>query len=228
MILLQHLLIFALHRTVLYSLDYALRLFASRSKPLVPHTQAFDGQSWADILFLCVNSLIEHTFLVWIVMRLLALRVAAISFASVPRVYALLWCDDALYTLLHCWMHTKVAYAWFHGHHHKQKHPVRGYRDAGNEHPIEQCLALSCHVCAFEIVRSLLGIDWTAVALHTSVKAVGSCLNHVGYGVKIRLGLGVEIDTAYHHAHHLKGRQHYAQFIPALDRLVTPFPKKHS
>lgn len=221
MIFLHHLFIFILHRTSLYGLDHMLQSFAKRSKPLVADAAYAAAQTSVDISFICMNSFIEHAFLITICGRLLTLQVAIISLLSILRVYTLLWCDDALYTLLHCWMHTKFAYTWFHGHHHKQKHPVRGYRDAGNENPIEQCLALSCHICAFEMVRCLVGIDWTAVLLHLFVKAVGSCLNHVGYDVKIHLGLGVQIDTSYHHTHHLKGRRNYSQFIPYLDRMVA-------
>ena len=85
--------------------------------------------------------------------------------------------------------------------------------------PIEMGVALFLHMAAVRIVQTLMGVDWLSVYAHLSMKAIGSCINHVNHAVVIPLGFGVKIDAAYHHRHHTKGTTHFAQFVPLFDRL---------
>lgn len=167
--------------------------------------------------FLAINSLIEHAFLLALYSLV---RVAPYcSLWSVLRFYALCYVDDALYTVYHAWLHVGWRYRAIHSHHHREKQPHRGYRDAGNENPVEQACALLLHLVAARVIRCVIGLDWMAILAHLTMKAAGSCLNHVNHAVVIHLGGGVILDTVYHHEHHSRGTVHFAQFVPAVDRL---------
>ena len=51
---------------------------------------------------------------------------------------------DFFYTLLHGFLHIRAVYPLIHKHHHRQHFPTRGYLDAGNEHPIEHVVGVTC------------------------------------------------------------------------------------
>ena len=123
-----------------------------------------------------------------------------------------------MYSIFHAWLHYGFTYRTIHFHHHREKHPFRGYHDAGNESPIEMGVALFLHLAAVRIVQTLMGVDWLSVYAHLSMKAIGSCINHVNHAVVIPLGFGVKIDV-YHHRHHTQGTTHFAPFVPLIDRL---------
>lgn len=217
MSVLLHACLFCVHRTALYALDKALHKVAIRWPPLPSRPDSvWTTKSGA---FLMINSLIEHLFLVALCLRTYESPLCSVW--TIPRFYALFWLDDFMYTLLHASLHWGPAYRTIHYHHHTQRYPSRGYRDAGNENPIEQTLALALHIMAVQTVDRFVSLDWTAVVAHLSVKAAGSCLNHIDRAVVIRLGLGIRLDAAYHHRHHQKGTVNFAQFIPSLDRILS-------
>lgn len=216
-VVLAHACLFCVHRTALYVLDKAAHRVAALWPPLPSRPQSvWTAKSGA---FLMINSLIEHLFLVVLCVRTYDSPLWSVG--TVPRFYALFWLDDLMYTVLHASLHLGPAYRTIHYHHHTERYPSRGYRDAGNENPIEQTMALGLHIMAVQTVGRLVGLDWTAVLAHLSVKAAGSCFNHIDRAVVIRLGLGIRLDAAYHQHHHQKGTANFAQFIPALDRLIV-------
>lgn len=215
--LLAHACAFCVHRTALCAFDKSLRRLATLWPPLPPsHMSTWTVKSGA---FLIVNSLIEHCFLVALYANTHVSPMWS-GWKTFLRFYALFWCDDLFYTLLHAWFHLGPTYRMIHCHHHQEKYPRRGYQDAGNENPIEQILALTMHMAAVETVRYFLGIDQCAVFAHLSVKAMGSCVNHIDRAVVIHLGMGIKLDASYHRSHHQTGTKNFAQFIPALDFLV--------
>lgn len=202
-ILLLHAIAFAIHRTSLLALDAAVHKLAKRWPPLP--TTATKPHSMRDKVYLAINSIMEHAFL----FGLLSLDYAQPSLLTVVHFYGLFWLDDILYSALHRALHTRHLYRAVHAHHHAERCPKRGYADAGNEHPVEQVLALGAHFLLLRTYR----FDFVAVAAHLGVKAVGSCCNHVDYAVHVPLGFGVAIDTAYHREHHQRHRCNYAQFV---------------
>ena len=150
----QHFLLFVTHRFALFTLDVVTLRFAKSYNPLPSNKHS---QNALDTFYLVVNSLIEHIFMIKVYMFLVAQDARLCSSLALFQFYGLLWCDDALYTMLHRCLHTRIAYRWLHWHHHKQKHPFRGYRDAGNENPLEQMLALLAHLSALRMVHSVIG-----------------------------------------------------------------------
>ena len=68
---------------------------------------------------------------------------------------------DLLYSPLHHLLHFPSLFPLIHKHHHRQHFPVRGYLDAGNEHPIEHMIGVVCTwfaVCTAEMLLPTLSI----------------------------------------------------------------------
>ena len=105
---------------------------------------------WIDYLFLCINSVVEWQFTCHVIDIVLsspnfAWRLKDLGLLNtLPALYLIFAIDDAFYAPLHLLMHRPWFYPYVHKHHHRQQLPERGYADAGNEHPIEQVLGLSC------------------------------------------------------------------------------------
>lgn len=202
----SHLVFYLAHRTGLWLVDALAHRVAARVPPLPP-AQSTTPHAPKSLAYLLANSCIEHAFLV----SVLRLPLRRPSAWSVVHFYALFWLDDALYAQLHRLLHSRRLYAAVHAHHHAEKHPKRGYADAGNEHPIEQLLALGAHLL---VLRSFAWrLDWLAVLAHLAVKAFGSCCNHLDRAVRVPLGFGVVIDTHFHRVHHQRPTQNFAQFV---------------
>ncbi|KAL3786100.1 hypothetical protein HJC23_003217 [Cyclotella cryptica] len=73
---------------------------------------------------------------------------------------------DLLYAPLHHLLHLPSLYPFIHKHHHRQHFPVRGYLDAGNEHPIEHMIGVVCTwfaVCSAEMLLPTLSMLWEVV-----------------------------------------------------------------
>lgn len=216
------------NRVGLYALDTASKHIAAYWPrfPRTEHASEPHYVSQRDAAYLGVNSLLETCFLLHIRDTLPTTPMPLSIVYCVLGVYILFWLDDLFYTCFHALLHHPRLYTLLHAHHHLVTRPTRGYVDAGNEHPLEQCGAMFGHMCAIRFLillyHELLYTDvHVSVLLHLTLKALGSCLNHVDHAVYIPLGMGVCIDTAYHRAHHVRRRCNYAQFVPMCDRLIT-------
>ena len=216
------------NRVGLYALDSASKHIAAYWPPFPrPEDSYYHVAQRRDVAYLGVNSLLETCFLLHIRDALSTTPMPFFSIVyCVLGVYILFWLDDLFYTWFHAVLHHPRLYTLLHAHHHTITRPTRGYVDAGNEHPLEQCGAMFGHMCAIRfLILFYHGLLYTnvhvSVLLHLTLKALGSCLNHVDHAVYIPLGLGVCIDTAYHRKHHVRRRCNYAQFVPVCDRLIT-------
>lgn len=207
---------YALNRIGLWGLNAACMRVARQWPSLAPpKPRELLPLSDADVAFLACNSLVEHVFL----MTLWSLDLRAGSSAPIVAFYALTWLDDLGYAFAHRAMHHRWVYARVHAHHHRRREPDRGYLDAGNEHPLEQVVALLIHLSAIRAVHATLGVSRLVAWSHVMLKAAGACFNHTDRAVRIPLGLGVRIDVAHHRTHHRCGRCNYSQHTPAIDAL---------
>ena len=164
-----------------------------------------------DSLFLFTNSLIEYKFVMICKQR----PYDAFSLNSGPVAFALIFlADDLLYWILHKQLHTPRLF-WIHKHHHMEKSPQMGYLDAGNEHPLEQILALSCLWIAFNFAQAAVGLHEVTVLVFMLFYATVSILNHTGRDVKW-IGYSVK----HHITHHQKNVCNFCQYFHILDQVL--------
>lgn len=210
-----HLAAYVAHRTLLRLVDAGVHRWSRRHARFLSRERAPPAARRT----LVVNSAIEHAFL-WRTALLLR-TLPPISPWAPLCFYALFILDDALYTPFHRLLHAPWLYERIHRQHHARGAPTDGYSDAADEHPLEQAGALAIHFGALCLLRALGMLDAAAALGHLLVKAVGSCLNHVGYDARVPLGCGVVLSARYHRAHHTHLRCNYSQFVPAVDRCVA-------
>ena len=126
------------------------------------------------VIYLSINSLNEYAF----VMRLthylwngghqgiLPWKLSEIFLGNTIMAIGIMFVSmDLLYAPLHHILHTPGIYPLIHKHHHRQHFPVRGYLDAGNEHPIEHMIGVMCTwfaVCTAELLVPTLKLTWEA------------------------------------------------------------------
>lgn len=209
--------LYVLNRIALYAIDSCIRVVVSSAPIISPTTRRLPASRY-DVTFLSVNSIVEYTFTLHIFKMMRCLDTPLSVVWTPLRWYALVWCDDVMYTVLHRVLHWPGVYGLIHAHHHRITRPSLGYVDAGNEHPVEQMAALMIHIASIRAVRLLIDIDAVVVFTHVMVKTAAACLNHSNRDVVLHLGLGVEINPRYHHEHHIRRRCNYTQLIPSLDR----------
>ena len=215
MVAAAHAAAFATHRALLALVDAAVHRW-TRRRARFPSRDAQQEEATVAGWTLLPNAMVEHVFL-WRAALLLA-TVPPLSPWSPLAFYALFYLDDALYTPFHKLLHRPWLYGYIHRQHHLRSAPTAGYRDAANEHPLEQAGALCIHFGALCLLRALGVLDATAALAHLLAKAVGSCLNHVDHDVRLPLGCGVVLSSRYHRVHHTHLRCNFAQFLPLMDR----------
>lgn len=127
------------------------------------------------VVYLSLNSLNEYTF----VMRLthylwnrgyqgiLPWQPLQISASNTLVAIGIMFVSmDLMYAPLHHFLHLPSMYPLVHKHHHRQHFPVRGYLDAGNEHPIEHMIGVMCTwfaVCTAEVLLPSMKMIWEVV-----------------------------------------------------------------
>lgn len=134
--------------------------YANKPLPYRANTGAvgLEKLEWIDYLYLAINSVIEAAFSAHVIRLVLtspgmAWRLRDFSVLNtLPALYLIFAIDDMFYAPAHKLMHAPSFYPYVHKHHHRQNLPVRGYLDAGNEHPVEQVIGLSCLWCALRVV----------------------------------------------------------------------------
>jgi sterol desaturase/sphingolipid hydroxylase (fatty acid hydroxylase superfamily) len=90
---------------------------------------------------------------------------------------------DLLYAPLHHFLHLPSMYPLIHKHHHRQHFPVRGYLDAGNEHPIEHMIGVMCTwfaVCTAEVLLPTIKMLWEVVIKTDELPAKRDALASLG------------------------------------------------
>ncbi|KAL7518292.1 hypothetical protein ACHAWX_003135 [Stephanocyclus meneghinianus] len=124
------------------------------------------------IIYLSINSINEYAF----VMRLthylwnggyrtqLPCELTQLTLGNTVVAIGIMFVSmDLLYAPLHHLLHLPTLYPFIHKHHHRQHFPVRGYLDAGNEHPIEHMIGVMCTwfaVCTAEMLLPSLRTLW--------------------------------------------------------------------
>mmetsp|Transcript_3062 Transcript_3062/g.6136 ORF Transcript_3062/g.6136 Transcript_3062/m.6136 type:complete len:277 (+) Transcript_3062:92-922(+) len=134
---------------------------------------------------------------------------------------------DFLYAPMHCFLHWRPVYPWIHKHHHRQIFPVRGYLDAGNEHPVEHFIGTSCTWLAVITSVHITGAHAITIFLFFNVHAALAMLNHSPYDVDVTL-LGLNYSVKAHEMHHRKFTTNYAQYWMGMDRLMGTFSPYNS
>jgi len=129
---------------------------------------------------------------------------------------------DLFYAPAHYVMHLPRFYALVHKHHHRQHFPVRGYLDAGNEHPVEHLIGTSCTWIAVLSAVHTTGAHAATIFLFFNAHAALAMLNHSPYDVKVGL-LGFSYSVRAHEMHHRKFTANYAQYFMLFDRLASTF-----
>lgn len=115
-------------------------------------------------------------------------------------------------TTFHIALHHRTLYKYIHAHHHKVVEPVRGYLDAGNEHPFEQIGALLLHFSILCFIKKMWMLDITAVVSHLILKAAFSCFNHSGRDISLNF-VGIRYSAKAHTLHHRLRKVHYHQIV---------------
>lgn len=142
---------------------------------------------------------------------------------TVPALYLMFAVDDLLYAPSHYIMHRQKLYGYIHKHHHRQWLPERGYLDAGNEHPLEQVIGLSCLWGTLHAVAALTGLHALTIVVHFTLNAALAMLNHTPFDVRAKIAPGFEYSVRSHEMHHRYPQTNMAQYFMLWDRLVGTY-----
>ena len=193
-----------------------------------PRAKGLERLEWIDFLFLFFNSVIETVFVHHlcqfvnsspnIVFGSAGANVANTALAFV----ALFVIDDLFYAPAHRLMHWKSLYPYIHKHHHRQNLPVRGYFDAGNEHPLEQLVGLSCLFVTLQLVSMVCAIHVIALGVYFILYAAMAVLNHTRCDFQFNI-FGFHYSVAAHEMHHRYPKTNYAQYFMVWDQLMGTY-----
>ena len=121
-------------------------------------------------------------------------------------------------------MHLQILYPLVHKHHHRQALPFRGYFDAGNEHPIEQVIGLSCVWFALRVTQAVVGeLHSATVILFFVMYALTAMLNHHVYDVSFHPLFGLGYSVRFHEMHHRLLTCNYAQNTDLFDKWFNTY-----
>jgi len=129
---------------------------------------------------------------------------------------------DLFYAPAHRFLHWRVVYPYIHKHHHRQIFPVRGYLDAGNEHPVEHFIGTSCTWIAVWAAVHTTGAHAATIFFFFNIHAALAMLNHSPYDVDVTI-LGLNYNVKAHEMHHRKFTTNYAQYWMGIDRIMGTF-----
>lgn len=137
---------------------------------------------------------------------------------------------DLCYAPCHHLLHLPSVYPLIHKHHHRQHYPVRGYLDAGNEHPIEHLVGvLSTWGASLAAAHGPTGVHGLTLFLFFNIHAALAMLNHSPYDVTFDIVPGiVQYKVAHHEMHHRKFTVNYAQYCMWYDLAMKTFAKYES
>ena len=198
-----------------------------------PKAVGLEALEVIDYSFLFINSFIEYTFAPQVARFVVTTGVWSLGelglWNTAPALFLVFAIDDAFYAPTHKLMHNYRLYPYIHKHHHRQWLPARGYTDAGNEHPLEQVLGLSCLWATLQIVARLTGLHAATIVVHFTLYAALAMLNHTGCDVRVKLP-GFEYTVGAHEMHHRQPNCNMAQYFMFWDKLMgtyKPYISKH-
>lgn len=123
---------------------------------------------------------------------------------------------DLCYCLFHRGLHHRKVYRLIHKHHHKQKAPSRGNRDAVNVHPFEFICGEYLHLLSVAVIPSHI----FTVAFFVIAGGFMASLNHTRYDIALPLGL---FDVKYHDEHHVVPNSNYGQYTMLWDHILGTY-----
>jgi len=184
-----------------------------------------------DYFFLAINSFVEFAFAAHVGRlvvtsedpRDIAWRPSDLGLCNtVPALYLIFALDDLFYAPAHRLMHVPWLYPYVHKHHHRQNLPTRGYLDAGNEHPVEQVIGLTCLWVTLRIVAKLVGLHALTIVTHFFLYAVLALLNHTNLDIHFDF-FGFEYSVRAHEMHHRFPQSNLAQYFMVWDKLMGTY-----
>lgn len=210
-----------------------IALVSLTKQPMLPtrttgKTVRFVELDVASVMYLIINALQEWVFVqnlchyIWFSenvpkdwQQLQPLNTAA-------ALYLMFLVLDLFYAPCHNFLHWRPVYPWIHKHHHRQIFPVRGYLDAGNEHPVEHFIGTTCTWLAVLAAVHVTGAHAATIFLFFNVHAALAMLNHSPYDVDVTI-FGLNYSVKAHEMHHRKFTTNYAQYWMGMDRLMGTF-----
>jgi len=143
-------------------------------------------------------------------------------FNTVCAVMVMFIVQDIFYAPTHRFLHWRPVYPYIHKHHHRQIFPVRGYLDAGNEHPVEHFIGTSCTWIAVYTAVHTTGAHAVIIFTFFNIHAALAMLNHSPYDVDINL-IFMNYNVKAHEMHHRKFTTNYAQYWLGIDHLMGTY-----
>lgn len=181
-----------------------------------------------DITYLAINAVNEWIFVqnlchyLWF-SEFVPKEVANLGILNtVGALYLMFVVLDLFYAPAHRFMHWRAVYPYIHKHHHRQVFPVRGYLDAGNEHPVEHFIGTSCTWAAVLAAVHITGAHAITIFVFFNVHAALAMLNHSPFDVEFSF-FGLNYSVKAHEMHHRKFTTNYAQYWMGIDRLMGTF-----
>jgi len=149
---------------------------------------------------------------------------------TIVSLYVMFVVLDVIYAPCHHILHMPKLYPLIHKHHHRQHFPTRGYLDAGNEHPVEHVIGVSCTWAAVITAVHTTGAHATTIFIFFNIHAALAMLNHSPYNVEWNV-LGLKYSVGNHEMHHRMFTVNYAQYCMWYDYVAGTFtyyegPKK--
>ena len=141
---------------------------------------------------------------------------------TLAALYLMFLVLDFFYAPAHRFLHWRPVYPYIHKHHHRQIFPVRGYLDAGNEHPIEHIIGVACTWMAVWCAVRVTGAHAVTIFFFFNIHAALAMLNHSPYDVDVTI-LGLNYSVKAHEMHHRKFTTNYAQYWMGMDKLMGTF-----
>ncbi len=192
---------------------------------------------FVDYTFLFINSFIEYIFVLHIIQliffsssnnnNIIINNLQELSWKSILikqpiGLIGLFVLDDFMYSICHRILHFDLVYAYIHKHHHRQSLPIRGYWDAGNEHPIEQIMGQGLLYLSIILVSKVIILHWCTVFIYFIIYAILALLNHTEYDIKINFLL-FEYTVRAHSMHHRYPKCNMAQYFMGWDRIMGTY-----
>ena len=186
------------------------------------------GLNMSSVVYLFVNSVQEWVFVqnlchyIWhspVVPKQLA---EVNPFNTAAALYLMFVVLDLCYAPMHRFLHWRPVYPYIHKHHHRQIFPVRGYLDAGNEHPVEHFVGTSCTWAAVWTAVQVTGAHAGTIFFFFNLHAALAMLNHSPYDVDVTV-LGLNYSVKAHEMHHRRFTTNYAQYWMGIDKLMSTF-----
>lgn len=210
-----------------------IRLVELTQQPKLP-TRAtgvpvrYVGLDWTSAAYLVVNSVQEWLFVqnlchyIWHTDEVPRHASNLGPLNTAAALYVMFIVLDLFYAPMHRFLHWRPVYPYIHKHHHRQIFPVRGYLDAGNEHPVEHFIGTSCTWAAVYAAVCTTGAHAATIFLFFNVHAALAMLNHSPYDVDVTV-LGFNYSVKAHETHHRKFTTNYAQYWMGIDHAMGTF-----